>query len=224
MADLRNATAPHRRDGTRGGAPVGTPHAHDAADICTGADANANANADTGTEIETDTDMETGTGTGTDAAADAGAIEEIASALQAVMTVLKQSRLHDSLLVAAGVDLDRARIALLYVLYHSGGHLRIADLAEWLRVDAPAVSRTAARLERAGLVSRSADDEDRRACRLDLSVAGHAAIDATLRARRAWLDSVLGDWTPAERAGFARALHRFADGVDRHLDLGPGGA
>lgn len=189
MADLRNATAPHRRDGNRGDAPTGTPHAQDAAD--------AGADAALGTE----------------------AIEEVALALQAVMTTLKQSRLHDSLLAAAGMDLDRAGIALLYVLWHSGGHLRIADLAERLRVDAPAVSRTAARLERAGLVSRSADDEDRRACRLDLTGPGRDAIDATLAARRAWLAAVLADWTPAERAGFARALHRFAEGVDRHLDL-----
>jgi DNA-binding MarR family transcriptional regulator len=198
MADLRNATAPHRRDGNRGDAPVGTPHAHDAAGTDTDADADAADAAD--------------------AALGTGTIEEIASALQAVMTVLKQTRLHDSLLAAAGVDLDRAGTALLYVLCHSGGHLRIADLAEQLRVDAPAVSRTAARLERAGLVSRSADDEDRRACRLDLTGTGRDAIDATLSARRAWLAAVLADWTPAERAGFARALHRFAGGVDRHLD------
>lgn len=197
MADPRSTTAPRRHDGTEAGAPAGIPKSDDAPSNIT---------------LGNDPDIDPGPLTGT------GAAEELAAALQAVMTVLKQSRLHDFLLAEAGVDLDRAGIALLYVLYHSGGHLRVGDLAERLHVDAPSVSRTAARLERAGLVGRSADDEDRRACRLDLTGAGRSAIDTTLTARRAWLAAALADWTPAERAGFARALHRFADSVDRHLE------
>lgn len=211
MADLRGATASHH--------PPPAPPTSTATSTAAGTAAGApspDVSADTAADRATD--RATNRATDRAAAADAGTIEELASAIQAVVGVLKQSRLHDFLLASAGVDLDRAGIALLHVLFESSGHLRIGDLAERLHVDAPSVSRTAARLERAGLVGRSADDEDRRACRLHLTPAGRGALDSVLGARRAWLAAALADWSPAERAAFARALHRFADGVDRHLE------
>jgi DNA-binding MarR family transcriptional regulator len=146
------------------------------------------------------------------------AIERLESALQAFLLVLKQERLHEFLLDRARVDLDRAGAALLYALYRDGASLRVCDLAERLRVDAPTVSRKVRQLERMGLLGRSEDEVDRRAVRLQLTEAGRDAIDAVLRARRGWLAELLDDWSPEEQAAFARMLRRFAEGVARHLE------
>ena len=148
----------------------------------------------------------------------AGTIGDVESALQALIRVLKQARLHELLLRRAQVDLDRAGASLLSVLYEHPESLRVSELAERLHVDTPAVSRKVHQLEREGLIARSGDQADRRASRLGLTDAGRAAIDTTLSARRAWIAGVLSDWTAAERSDFARALRRFADGVDDHLE------
>ncbi|WP_165845533.1 MarR family winged helix-turn-helix transcriptional regulator [Streptacidiphilus pinicola] len=148
-------------------------------------------------------------------------IERLESALQAVMLVLKQERLHEFLIDRARADLDRAGVALLYVLYRDDTEqvgLRVCDLAERLRVDAPTVSRKARQLERSGLLGRGADDVDHRAVRLRLTESGRAAIDAVLGARHDWLTEVLADWSPDEMAVFAGMLRGFADGVTRHLE------
>jgi DNA-binding MarR family transcriptional regulator len=144
---------------------------------------------------------------------------DVESALQALMRVLKQARLHELLLRRARVDLDRAGAAVLSVLYEQPASVRVSELAERLHVDTPAVSRKVHQLERAGLIRRSGDQSDRRASRLELTEAGRTAIDTTLAARRAWIAGVLSEWTADERSDFARALRRFADGVDEHLKV-----
>ena len=61
----------------------------------------------------------------------------------------------------------------------------LTELAELLRIDAPAVTRKAQQLERAGLVSRTRDEQDARATRLQLTPEGGQVINNFLAARRA---------------------------------------
>jgi DNA-binding MarR family transcriptional regulator len=88
------------------------------------------------------------------------AIGEIGPALHSLARSLKQVRLYEFLLAEARVDVDQAGLAVLYVLYAGGTGLRLTDLAEQLRIDAPAVTRKAQQLERSGLVGRARDRED----------------------------------------------------------------
>lgn len=134
-----------------------------------------------------------------------------------------QMRLHERLLQAAGVRIDRAGAALLYMLESHGDRLRVTVLAELLGVDTPTVSRKVQQLEREGLVVREPDPVDRRATRIALTPAGRSILDGVLAARRNWLNSLLEGWKPSELEAFAAMLHRFAASVDRDLEDSGGG-
>ena len=151
-------------------------------------------------------------------AAPAEAISEIGAALYSLARSLKRARLHDFLLARARVDADQAGLAVLYVLHLSGANLRLCDLAEQLRIDAPAVTRKAQQLERSGLVSRAQDQVDARATRIQLTAAGRRTISRFLAARRTWLTGILAGWSDADQADLARLLHRFAHDMHRHLE------
>jgi DNA-binding MarR family transcriptional regulator len=149
------------------------------------------------------------------------AVGEIDATLHSLLRTLKQTRLRDHLRARAEVDLDQAGLAALYALHTSQSSLRLTELAELLRIDAPAVTRKAQQLERAGLVRRARDDQDARATRLQLTDEGSQAINTYLAARREWLAELLAGWPDAEQAEFARLLRRFASDVQcsvRELD------
>lgn len=145
-------------------------------------------------------------------------IGEIQSALHSLSRALKRGRLHDYLLGQANVDCDQAGLAMLYVLNAAGTSLRLTDVAEQLSIDAPGVTRKAQQLERAGLVSRSQDQADARATRIQATPQGRRMIGRFLAARRAWLASLLSSWPEAEQAEFARLLGRFVDDLRRQLE------
>jgi DNA-binding MarR family transcriptional regulator len=147
------------------------------------------------------------------------AIGEIESALHSLARCLKQSRLHEFLLAQARVDADQAGLAILYVLHAEGRGLglRVTDLAEQLRIDAPAVTRKAQQLERSGLISRSRDAGDARATRLQLTAQGRRTISRFLAARRKWLTSLLDSWPEPEQAEFARLLRQFTSDIQRQM-------
>jgi DNA-binding MarR family transcriptional regulator len=147
----------------------------------------------------------------------AAAVGEIDAALYSLLRALKQTHLRDYLQAQAGVELDQAGLAALYALHTAEASLRLTELAELLRIDAPAVTRKAQQLERAGLVSRTRDELDARATRLQLTPEGNQMINNFLAARRAWIATLLDDWTDAEQAEFASLLRRFNDDVQRHV-------
>jgi DNA-binding MarR family transcriptional regulator len=143
------------------------------------------------------------------------AVDEIEAALHLLARSLRQVRLHEFLLAEARVDADQAGLAVLYVLHVGQTSLRLTDLAEQLRIDAPAVTRKAQQLERAGLVSRAGDQQDARVTRLELTAQGRQTINRFLAARRGWLTKILADWPEPERADFARLLRRFTGDIYR---------
>lgn len=145
------------------------------------------------------------------------AVSGIESALHSLARSLKQSRLHEFLLAQARVDADQAGLAILYVLHIEGSGLRVTDLAEQLRIDAPAVTRKAQQLERSGLVSRRRDTADARATRLHLTPQGRRTISRFLAARRKWLTSLLAGWPEPEQAEFARLLRQFSSDIQRQM-------
>jgi DNA-binding MarR family transcriptional regulator len=145
------------------------------------------------------------------------AVGEIDATLYSLLRALKQTQLRDYLRAQAGVDLDQAGLAALYALHTAESSLRLTELAELLRIDAPAVTRKAQQLERAGLVSRTRDEQDARATRLQLTLEGSQLIGRFLDARRAWIATLLAGWTDAEQAQFVSLLRRFNDDIQCHL-------
>ncbi len=70
-------------------------------------------------------------------------------------------------------DLPLAFFEALYFIGQSrDGSLRVGDLARALRITQGATSKLVDRIERAGLIRRGPDADDRRACRVALTDAG----------------------------------------------------
>lgn len=141
------------------------------------------------------------------------AMAEIEAAWDAIALASSRTRAHDRWVARAGVSVDRAGAALLRQLGASHEALRVSDLAERLQIDAPGVTRKVQQLERAGLVERSPDDDDRRTVRLRLSWVGEGVLARLLNARRAQLAEVLWGWEEHDRETFASLLRRFAQDI-----------
>ncbi len=129
-----------------------------------------------------------------------------------------QARVHEYLLRAAGVRIDRAGGALLYMLQTHGDPLRVTGLAGLLGVDAPTVTRKIQQLEREGLVARHADVADHRATRIALTQEGRQTLERLVKARQVWFERLLEGWDEPDLAAFASMLARFAASLERDLE------
>jgi len=112
----------------------------------------------------------------------------------------------------AGLDLERAAYMLLGRIA-TEQPARLSVLAEDVSLDLSTVSRQVAALEAAGLVSRTTDSADRRA---SVIAATDAGLEVFARNREIWmaaLHDLLADWTPGERADFARLFARLNDTI-----------
>jgi DNA-binding MarR family transcriptional regulator len=144
-------------------------------------------------------------------------VGDIQAALQVVARSIMQVRVHERILHAAGVRLDRAGAALLYRLHVQGDALRVTALAELLGIDAPSVTRKIQQLERDGLVARQPDPDDRRATLIRLTPSGRRTLERVLRARREWYDRLFDGWDQADLADLASLLGRFSRALERDL-------
>jgi DNA-binding MarR family transcriptional regulator len=131
---------------------------------------------------------------------------------------ITQVRLHERLLRAAGVRVDRSGAALLHKLAAGGDSIRVTDLAEMLGVDTPTVTRKVQQLERDKMVIRQTDPDDRRASRIRITPAGRRIVEQVWKARRVWLEHLLERWDDEDLSTLADLLGRFAQDLERDLD------
>ncbi|WP_069160271.1 MarR family winged helix-turn-helix transcriptional regulator [Nocardia altamirensis] len=90
----------------------------------------------------------------------------------------------------------------------------VSTIAPTLGVDQPRASRLVAQAVSLELLERVADQQDGRRAMLRLTGAGQQAVAAAQTGRRTAMAAAMSDWTPAERAEFARLLSRFVDAMD----------
>lgn len=120
--------------------------------------------------------------------------------------------------------LERSAYTILGFL-NDEGPMRNGALAARLYLDASTVSRHVASLQQAGLVTREADPEDGRACRLRLTSAGRRAVAGTRQVRRNAVRELIGSWPIDEQDTFAALLERLNAGLDgRVTEAMAGGA
>jgi DNA-binding MarR family transcriptional regulator len=117
----------------------------------------------------------------------------------------------------AGAGLTPTELSILATITRRGS-LRLTELAEIERVNPTMLSRIAARLAEAQLISRQADREDRRAARVEATRAGKA-LHERIRAERtaslgAHLDELSDDDVAALLAALP-ALEALAEGLRR---------
>ena len=101
-------------------------------------------------------------------------------------------------------SMSDGQFTVLAVLAVHGPHT-LGELADHERVSAPAMNRTVNCLEESGYLTRTTDDVDRRKVNIDLTDAGRAVVDETVRRRDEWLENALDELTPAQRDVLAEA-------------------
>jgi DNA-binding MarR family transcriptional regulator len=124
----------------------------------------------------------------------------------------RADKFYADLRLGSGLDLERAAYTLLGRIV-TDGPARLTVLAEDVSLDLSTVSRQVAALETAGLVARTTDLTDRRA---SVITATETGFEVFSRNREVWLRALrelLADWSPAERAEFARLFTRFNDTI-----------
>jgi DNA-binding MarR family transcriptional regulator len=103
-----------------------------------------------------------------------------------------------------GGDLSPTLAAALGTIEREGP-LTPSALAEHERIRRPTATRVVARLESAGLVTRTADPSDRRAAHVAITPTGRALIQRIRSRKNEYLARLLRDLEPAERATLAQA-------------------
>lgn len=126
---------------------------------------------------------------------------------QLTMLMRRVQRIHLST-SSGDMDLDRSAYGILCQLVDEGPQ-RVGALAGVFGLDPSTITRQVQALERAGLVARRVDQEDRRASILELTDEGRSALQRTRTYRRERFEQVLADWPQEDRDQLARLLERF---------------
>jgi DNA-binding MarR family transcriptional regulator len=92
-----------------------------------------------------------------------------------------------------------------------GDSMRVGDLARGLRITVGGTSKLVDRIERAGLIARVPDPDDRRASRVALTTAGKRKLTAALKTYEAEMAGILGGALSSEEQ------RQMSDGVSRLL-------
>jgi DNA-binding MarR family transcriptional regulator len=128
--------------------------------------------------------------------------------------LLRRARANASELSrAVHPDLDGSAYTLLSYVVQSDG-LRAGDLAALFGVDKGAISRQLTRLERAGLVERRPDPDDRRAQILVTTPEGRRRHAGALEMRRKRFRDRLSSWPTQDVAALARLLGRLNESFE----------
>jgi DNA-binding MarR family transcriptional regulator len=114
---------------------------------------------------------------------------------------------------AGGVDELWAAMLLHHVA--ANGSMRLSDLACGVGLDASTVSRHVKSLEDSGKLARLDDPKDRRACRLELTPAGRAALERAMAARASLFATAVADWSDDDRQTLISLMTRLADTLGR---------
>lgn len=101
-------------------------------------------------------------------------------------------------------SMSDGQFAVLAALKVHGPHT-LGELADRERVSAPSMNRTVNALEESGYLSRTADADDRRKVNIQLTDAGLAVVEETVRRRDSWLEHALEELAPDEREVLAHA-------------------
>jgi DNA-binding MarR family transcriptional regulator len=143
--------------------------------------------------------------------------DEALSAVEQAFTALSRRatmpRMRMRLVAQVGAPIEPGLYPLLRRV-GQWGPVRTSDLAERIGLDVSTVSRQLAGLEKAGLVVRAIDPDDKRAALLNLSGEGKRIVTKIQRARRELMGDALADWRIEDVERLAELLEQFADALD----------
>jgi len=114
-----------------------------------------------------------------------------------------------------GSRLDRLALMVLGTLTYCGPS-RLSTIADRCGFDPSTVSRQVADLEKAGLLLKEADPEDRRASLLSASERGQQLLARLAAGRRTRIERTLTGWTAEEITTFGQLLGRLNEATEKH--------
>jgi DNA-binding MarR family transcriptional regulator len=103
------------------------------------------------------------------------------------------------------------RIALIEI--GDAGHLRLNDLATRIGTSAPTASRAVDALDEHGLAARTADADDRRAVRIELTPAGRQLVDERKARASVAFEPAVAALPAADREQLLTLLARMTDAL-----------
>jgi DNA-binding MarR family transcriptional regulator len=105
--------------------------------------------------------------------------------------------------------------SLLFISRTRRGSMRVGDLARALRVTVGGTSKLVDRMERAGLIAREPDPDDRRASRVALTAAGKRKLAAAIKSYEAEVGGILGGaLSPEEQRQMSDYVSRLLTAID----------
>jgi DNA-binding MarR family transcriptional regulator len=105
---------------------------------------------------------------------------------------------------------------LLLISRAPAGSMRVGDLARALRITVGGTSKLVDRIERAGLIAREPDPDDRRASRVALTTAGKRKLTAAVKTYEAEVGSILGGvLSPREQDQMSDYVSRVLTSIDQ---------
>ncbi len=116
------------------------------------------------------------------------------------------SRAEESFLSAYG--LNQARLIILMLLDESEGSLRSSELAEQANVSRATMTGLLDTLERAELVARAIDPQDRRALNVKITSKGEALLNKIRTPFFKWSSEILSALTPREKSQLVTLLRK----------------
>lgn len=94
--------------------------------------------------------------------------------------------------------------ALTYIFYH--GPSKISELGDYMMVSTAATSQMVDRLEKQGLVNRTANPGDRRVRNVILSSTGEEFVRQSIEARQSWIKTLPAKLSPNQQQQISTAL------------------
>lgn len=125
------------------------------------------------------------------------------------------TRMVDRDLRPLGVSV--AQLYPLFILAQEGPMLQ-RDLVKRSTVGQPAMVETLARLERAGLIERRRNEEDRRASTIDLTAQGREAVETASASLLLGNEKALSGFSSEERATLLSLLGRLIRNIADDLE------
>lgn len=136
------------------------------------------------------------------------AAEELADAVQQLSRRLRHGARHR----LAPLGLTPGQSRALSALHRAGRPLRMAELAEALRVVPRSATGVVDGLVEAGLVDRGPDPANRRSVLVDLTDAGRGTLGALAEARRQTAEELFGALDPDDQRRLLALLTRLDRG------------
>jgi DNA-binding MarR family transcriptional regulator len=123
-------------------------------------------------------------------------LQDFENAMRSFFQTLKSPLYWNKVVGQSQIPIDRPSATIIQALaFGELKNSRVLDLAHLLKIEAPSVTRKSQELEKAGLLIRSHDQNDRRITNLLLTALGLEKAKILRNTQRSIIASALDDWS-----------------------------